>query len=83
MSEDDFTRPERAAQICQAKRYRLQIIKDGGCSFCMHRDREVLLWGRSICGTGKARSFPACIHDGKKPEFTLDESQLGAEHGSA
>jgi len=76
MSEDDFTRPERAAQVCQAKRYRRQIMAGGGCGFCHNRDKEFTYFGKSVCSSNRYRSFPLCMKDKQAPEFELDQSTL-------
>jgi len=77
VSEDDFTRPERAAQIRQAKRYRAAIRKRGLCSACVHRDRDrVTVFGMSVCSIGQDRLHYHCENDGRKPVFTFDPSVL-------
>lgn len=76
MTEDKYTRPERAAEIRLAKRYRSAIEKKGLCSACKHRDREATFWGRSICRIGQQRQHPQCDRDGKGVKFEFDETVL-------
>lgn len=61
MTLDDHTRPERFVEVHRAKDVRARIQRAGGCAFCLHRDREVDAWGRSICGLSPQRRFPGCI----------------------
>lgn len=76
MSADDFTRPERAAQIRQAKRYKAAIRKQGTCVACIHRDPTTMFWGRSICRIGDNRQHPQCEQDGKGLKFEFDDTVL-------
>lgn len=75
MSADDFTRPERAAQIRQAKRYKAAIEARGICSACKHRSDETY-FGRSVCTIGQMRQHPQCERDGKAKRFEFDDSVL-------
>lgn len=77
MTADDLTRPERAAQIRQAKRYRAAIEKRGTCCACKHRNREVTFWGRNVCRVDTGRQYPACQQDGRGVVFEFDETTLG------
>ena len=74
--DDPLTRPERFAQLGEARRYRREIFEKGGCAFCVHRDKAVLAWGRSVCAANNARSFPLCMKDGRAPAFELDQTTL-------
>ncbi|WP_426269173.1 hypothetical protein ACN9MB_13180 [Dyella kyungheensis] len=74
MSADHLTGPERQAERAQAKRIRAQIYAVGGCGLCIHRDRSVQGWGRSICQI-PGRIFPRCMHTQGK-QFQLDHEQL-------
>lgn len=76
MTADEFTRPERAAQIRQAKRYKRAIEKRGVCCACIHRNREEKFWGRNVCRLGQQRQWPACDRDGREPRFTFDPDVL-------
>ena len=76
MSADSMTRPERAAQIRQAKRYRKAIDKRGLCSACVHRNREETFWGRSVCSIPGNRQHPTCERDGRMPKFQFDPTVL-------
>lgn len=69
MSDGDLTRTERYYQRVQAKRYRAQILKQGICSACMHR--EVTL-GIYHCRNKPDRQG-GCHSDGKSPVFQLDD----------
>lgn len=71
----DFTRPERAAQIRQAKRYKAAIRNQGTCVACKHRSEETF-WGRSICRIGNNRQHPECEKDGRGLKFEFDDSVL-------
>ena len=53
-----------------------KIAQAGGCAMCLNRDPTVMLWGRSVCKTNHARSYPLCLKDGNAPAFELDEQQL-------
>lgn len=64
MNSDDFTRPEHAAQIRQAKRYKRAIETRGVCCACKHRDRTETLSGRNVCRVGQQRMHPQCEKDG-------------------
>ncbi len=77
MTEDHFTRPERAAQIRQAKRYRVAIRKRGLCSACVHRDKDRLtVFGMSVCKVGQDRLHFHCEKDGRQPTFEFDPTVL-------
>lgn len=76
MSEDALTRPERAAQIRQAKRYAAAIKKQGVCCGCKHRSRTEQFWGRSVCRIGQQRMHPQCERDGKGVRFEFDPDCL-------
>lgn len=71
-----LTRPERAAQIRQAKRYRSAIKRRGLCSACVHRNKETTYWGRSICSIGENRQHPQCEQDGRAKRFEFDATVL-------
>lgn len=75
---EDLTRPERAAQIRQAKRYRSAIKKRGLCSACVHRDKDrTTAFGMSCCSVGQDRIHLHCERDGKQPKFKFDPDVLG------
>jgi hypothetical protein len=76
MSGDDLTRPERAAQIRQAKRYKSAIDKEGRCCACKHRDMGETFFGRRVCKIGQQRIYPQCNNDGKGLRFEFDDSVL-------
>ncbi len=76
MSADNLTRPERAAQIRQAKRYRAAIEKRGLCCACKHRDTENTYFGLNVCGIGQQRRHPQCDTDGKATRFEFDDTVL-------
>lgn len=78
MTADDFTRPERAAQIREAKRYKLAIERRGLCSACVHRKVDVY-WGMkrwSCNGKSDLRQAPGCETDGRLPKFEFDPAVL-------
>lgn len=68
----ELTRPERAAQIRQAKRYRAAIRKKGICSACIHRDQT---FGVFHCRNKPDRSGTNC-ETTPGPGFTFDDSVL-------
>lgn len=70
-----MTRPERAAQIRQAKRYRAAIKREGLCTACKFRSSETF-WGRAICKVGENRQHPQCERDGKGVTFEFDDTTL-------
>lgn len=76
MTADTLTRPERAAQIRQAKRYRAAIEKRGLCCACKHRDKDNTYFGLSVCSIGQQRRHPQCERDGKAKRFEFDDSVL-------
>ncbi len=76
MSADDFTRPERAAQMRQARRYMAAIEKRGRCFACLNRDRNNTYFGLNVCSIGQQRRHPQCERDGKGLRFTLDDTVL-------
>lgn len=77
MSDDDYTRPGRAAEIRQAKRYKRAIQKNGICFACKHRAIVDINFGRSHCRAGgEERQHPACEGDGKQPKFQFDDTVL-------
>lgn len=73
---DNLTNPEDSAERLARRRVLVQIKSCGGCAMCIHRDNDVLAWGRSVCSANASRIFPACTSDGAHPQFTLDESKL-------
>lgn len=75
MSADNFTSPERTAQIRQAKRYRAAIEKRGQCCACKHRSDETY-FGLNVCSIGQQRTYPQCERDGKAKRFEFDDSVL-------
>ena len=75
MTADTLTRPERAAQIRQAKRYRAAIEKRGLCFACKHRSDETY-FGLNVCSIGQQRRHPQCERDGKGLRFTFDDTVL-------
>lgn len=54
---DDYTQPERSAEITLAKRMRTKVTAAGGCPYCIH---AVHGWGRSACSRA-GRVFPLCL----------------------
>lgn len=74
--DDPLTRPERFAQLGEARHYLREIYDKGGCAFCLHRDKDFLAWGRSVCAKNNKRSFPACHQDGLAPAFEIDPTTL-------
>ncbi len=66
MTADDFTRPERAAQIRQAKRYRSRIMRNGLCFACIHGETTL---GVFHCRNREDRQHGACERDGQTPKF--------------
>lgn len=75
MSADTLTRPERAAQIRQARRYAAAIARRGTCFACRNRS-AVKLWGQTVCRVGEARVYPACQRDGLGVGFEFDDKVL-------
>lgn len=78
---DGLTRPENCGELSQRRKVLALLMRCGGCAMCVHRDRTVIAWGRSICGDGRKRSWPLCMKDGGKPSFTLDEATLQGRAG--
>ena len=76
MTDGLLTRPERAAQIRQAKRYRAAIEKLGLCCACKHRDTENTYFGLNVCAIGQQRRHPQCERDGKPTRFEFDDTVL-------
>lgn len=72
----DLSPPEHVADRRDRRRIVAQVVQAGGCGACLHRDRDVMGWGRSVCKPNPARAFPLCTKDGHKPEFSLDEETL-------
>lgn len=73
---DGLTNPEDSAER-QARRRVLAALKScGGCAMCIHRDPNVMAWGRSVCSADASRTFPACTTDNAAPTFALDEKKL-------
>jgi hypothetical protein len=72
----DLTRPENCAELAKRRRILRMLVERGGCWACLHRDRSVMAWGRSVCSANAARSFPLCTKDRKAPAFALDEEQI-------
>lgn len=68
--------PEHVADRVSRRRILALIVRDGGCAYCVHRDRSVMAWGRSVCSGNAARAFPLCTKDRQAPAFELDESTL-------
>lgn len=76
MTEDELTRPERSAQLKQARRYREAIEKAGMCCACLHRDRYSAPFGINHCRLKVERRYPTCTKDKRGPEFELDTTAL-------
>lgn len=76
MTADDLTRPERSAQIRQAKRYKVAIEKRGLCCGCLHRDRSSAPFGINHCRLKVERRYPTCDRDGRHPKFEFDATIL-------
>jgi len=77
MSEDHWTRPERAAQFTQCRRYVEAFKKRGFCAACIHRDADTITaFGLRVCKVGNNRIFEHCQKDGRQPKFELDVSTL-------
>jgi hypothetical protein len=72
----DLTRPENCAELRDRRRIKALLVERGGCWACVHRDQEVMFWGRSVCKANNARSFPLCLKDNKAPAFEMDEAQV-------
>jgi len=75
VTDGALTRPERAAQIRQAKRYRAAIEKRGLCCACKNRGTETY-FGLNVCSVGQQRRHPQCETDGKAPRFEFDDTVL-------
>lgn len=75
MTDGALTRPERAAQIRQAKRYRAAIEKRGLCCACKHRGTETY-FGLNVCSVGQQRRHPQCETDGRALRFEFDDTVL-------
>lgn len=73
---DGLTRPENFGELSERRRIKALLVERGGCWACIHRDKTVLAWGRSVCQANNARSFPLCLKDGKAPAFEMDEAQV-------
>lgn len=77
MSEDELTRPERAAEVMLAKRIRKRMDvkrdKHGTCYLCVHRDKT---FGAFHCKGDVGRQHPACDRDGQQPRFQFDDKLL-------
>lgn len=71
-----LTRPENFGELAQRRRIKALLTERGGCWACLHRDPDVLAWGRSVCKANNRRSFPLCMKDGKAPAFEMDEAQV-------
>lgn len=71
----DLTRPENSAELRGGRRTAEKIKAAGGCPYCIHRDRSVMAWGRSVCFKA-GRVFPQCVGSQQYPAFEIDEQQL-------
>ena len=78
---DGLTRPENCGELSQRRKVLSLLMRCGGCAMCLHRNRDVLAWGRSVCKVNPARAFPLCAKDGRQPAFELDESTLPGRVG--
>lgn len=74
MSAEDYTSPERCAEVTAAKRQRAAMLRKGACFFCKHR---VQGFGLAACSTF-GRTFPLCAADGLSPAFELDPTTMDA-----
>ena len=72
----DLTRPENCAELAERRKIKRLLVERGGCFACIHRDKDVLAWGRSVCKVNAKRSFPLCLSDGRAPAFEMDEDQV-------
>lgn len=77
MSADDYTRPERSAEITQArkalKRMKSARSKHGNCRICVHREVTFNVYH---CRNREDRQHGMCAFDGKAPTFQFDDAVL-------
>lgn len=78
MSEDDYTRPERATELRLArrkfeKRYKASVQKLGLCSVCKFGTST---FGIHHCRLWLDRRHPQCERDGKAVRFEVDAEKL-------
>lgn len=73
---DDLTRPEDSAERKQRRLIKARLDYHGGCYYCQHRDREVDIFGRSVCSVRRDQTYPKCMTDNRHPVFELDEVRL-------
>lgn len=75
----DLTRPENCAELRDRRRLLRALTDRGGCWACVHRNPEVMAWGRSVCKANAKRAFPLCTSDGQAPAFEADWDQVRKE----
>lgn len=77
MTDGSLTRPERAAQFRQARRYRAAVAKRGLCAVCIHREKgHVTAFGLNVCGISRERIAEHCQRDKRQPKFEVDAEAL-------
>lgn len=75
MTADDYHRPERFAEFAAAREAAKRIRELGGCGACLHRNRSVSVFGRSICARVTGAAFPNCLDT--EVAFEPDREVLG------
>jgi len=78
MSEDDYTRPERATELRLArrkfeKRYKAAWKKNGPCMVCKFGTSS---WGRFHCRLWPDRTYEQCRSDTKQVKFEVDPEKV-------
>lgn len=68
---DSLSKPERGCARLQASRVRVRVLADGGCCYCVHRDRTFAIGRVAACGLDPPRAFPRCADSATG--FTFDE----------
>lgn len=80
LNPDNLSRPEAYAEERFKKRYRVAIRKRGICCACVYRANTL---GIDHCKGQESRQHGACKTDGKSPQFSLDDTALGAFRDAA
>lgn len=71
---DGLTAPEDRTERSRGWRLVDKVRACGGCAACQNRAKDVLCWGRSVCGMSPALTFPACVN--QTPGFAPDHAVL-------
>lgn len=78
---DALSTPERGCARLQARRVRQRVQEDGGCCYCLHRDRTFAVGRLFACGLSPPKAFPKCLGASQGFEFDEPAFREAVKHG--